>query len=480
MDFSITVPSESIKLLLGLVKKVAKTNDIKFRVFVYFTVNGLYAIVHGIHVGVPLHLPMDMDGFVLKYSDIEILKKSEGDVTFSIFDTVDLDGGGDINSHGLQKGKVSVRITYIEKGIPKEIIENACVDVAIDLKYYQIPENAIESSRFLQTIAMCEPYYDRRKGCGDSVPVCGAFCLEGDKIIATNGHRMIVAKDVDIDSLVFFDSQKKPTNQFLLQGIVSSLLPKSGTCRLASRVETTWEHNYVTDEQVEKNTSLLYIVCPEYFIITTMVAGRYVKWQSLVVDDVEGVHKLHLDPRDVEVCLKRLHVLPVDKSRFKERDIVRFCFNEGRLCIESCAEQISNTRLRLSEFTTGSIAPETYLDVTYLEDALKIFTEVSQNPTEVDTSFGAATTYVQPLRFESNDALVIVMPCTGVKQNKITSVIDVKDHWERSAKKPVVQKQSKRSALFTNADKDIIAALRLENEQLKKEIETLRNNIINP
>jgi hypothetical protein len=44
-----------------------------------------------------------------------------------------------------------------------------------------------------------------------------SFCLEGDKIIATDGGRLIVAKDVDIESLTFCGEERMVADRFLLR-----------------------------------------------------------------------------------------------------------------------------------------------------------------------------------------------------------------------------------------------------------------------
>jgi hypothetical protein len=97
MELKFSVPSEKIKLLFSLIKKVAKTTEWKRRAFVYFSVNGIYAIAGDIHLCVPVPLEMDISGFVMCYTDIEKIQKSDGDViTFSVQETAkDVSGEAD-------------------------------------------------------------------------------------------------------------------------------------------------------------------------------------------------------------------------------------------------------------------------------------------------------------------------------------------------------------------------------------------------
>jgi hypothetical protein len=409
--------------------------------------------------------------------------KAEGDVVFSIrsIDTINSDEDKEtIESYHLQKGEELVWVSYTEKGIRKEITEKSDVDVTIDFEYHRIPEKTIESTMFLSAIAMCAPYLDSAGGYSGNEWHLSRFCLESNKIIATDKHRLIVAKDIDINPLVFYNKKGKVTDRFLLQGNVSLLLPKSGSCQLASRIESIWQYNEESSTQTERNVTVLYIVFPDYYILTTGNSLGYSDWHRVTDEKIDkDAHRLHIDPRDAQMCIKQLKMLP--KSKFGER-AVHLHFEEGRLCADSRATDTSNIRLRFSEHTTGSIASETIVDNISLGDALQYATEVFQNPTRDVTLLGTTERKVSPLHFESDIATIAVMPSTkNSEAKKITSVVEMKEHWEQQVKKsvvkkPTVQKQPKSNALFASADRDIIVALRLENEQLKKEIEMLRSN----
>jgi hypothetical protein len=456
MKFSeVKIPSEKIKLLLGLIKKAVRgTKDF---IFVCITPKGLHAVVNDIHFVVPVLLPLEIDGIKIRYTDIEVLLKSQGDVIFSSCDSDNF-----------------VTITYTVYDVVKKIEVHYKSDVVLDFEYYKTPENVIESSKFLSAITMCSPCRDKDKY--NPKYILHRFCIEGNEMITTNGRCLIVAHDLDINSLVFelTVSKEKPNGYFLLDDGILPLLPKSGTCRLAALTEKVIKPDGSTHD-----VAVLRIGFSDYFIFTTSSDSRFPRWKSILPVEEKKAHKLHIDPRDAQVCLRQLKTLPKSsQSKYEKENYVYVHIEEGRLCIDSCSSEIGNIRLCCSEFTTGSIADNVYLDVHYLSTALEVASEMSQNPIRI-SKINEAHIEIQPLHFESDIATFVVMPAkdpaSKQEMKEITFVIDVKKYWEQP-KKQVVQK-SRCSTLFFNAEQELVTQLKLENEQLKKENEQLRNAV---
>jgi hypothetical protein len=461
MTSQVTVPSEKIKLLFNLINKAVKKID-RDKVYIYFMPNGLYAVIDIIHLVVPVPLALDIRGFMVRYNEIAELSKSEGDIVFSIRDTE-----ADRNSveFELQNGEEPVWVTYKERSVMKEIITKSRIDIVMDLDYHKIPDTTVESSEFLPAIATCSPYRDF-----ESAGALNDFCIDDAKIVVTDGHCLFVVNVVDISSRVFEQAacEALRNEQFLLDGRVGSLLPKSGNCRLSSRVVRAWVKD---DEgkQVEKDIVVLYVGFSDYYIVVSSTERRFPRWRLLIPENEEGAYKLHIDPRDVQVCLNQLKELPTcEKYKQDKRNRVHLHIVEGRFCIDSCSVEISNTRLQFSEFTTGVVPENIYIDVQYLCGALQLATEVRQT----DDS---------PLCFESATATVVVMPYTMKSSSvdackEVTHIVDLQDHWkpEQPVKKTVVKKQPQNTnTTFAHTYRDIIETLQKENEQLKKENEQL-------
>jgi hypothetical protein len=473
MKSSVTVPSAKIKLLLGLIKRSAKMIRVKEETYVYFTTAGLFAVVDNVHICVPLILTLNKNDLMLKYTDIEFLSKSEGDVTFLCRNgkagKQDSDGYSELRkSHRVQGCEGIVWVTHTEHGVAKTIIKKCVIANLIDLEYHRIPETTIDSPEFLSTIAMCTPYLQSTSG--ETWADC--FCFNGGEIIATDRHRIIAVKDTGIDSLVFYDSAKKITDQFLMRGLVSALLPKSGTCRLASRLEPIREYRPETDEHTKRNVTVFYIISPDYYIVTEGVKGQAPAWEAILDEPVKDARRLHIDKRDAQTCIKQLKVLP--RGRYDMDHCIHLCFDEGRLCVDSCADDTPNVRLRFSEFTTGSVDMNNYTNAGYLSDALQVAAEAYQNPPKLCVDNGVEKAVERPLCFTSDSGSVMISVMTHhsiYKDQRIANIVEVKDHWEQQPKK---QPKSK-SRLSAHSDSDLIASLKLENEQLKKEIASLRN-----
>jgi hypothetical protein len=299
-----------------------------------------------------------------------------------------------------------------------------------------MPKNTITSTKFLSVIAMCAPYCDKDDG-SEIKKALSSFCLEGDNIIAVDGRRLIVAKNIDIDSLAFCGDERMVTDRFLLQGNVSLLLPKSGSCQLAPLVTPVLEYDNKLQKHVKKTVAVLYIGFPDYFICVPCVSGRFPNWKSLLPEHNAKTHKLHIDTRDAQACIKQLKTLPKREYR---TSCVHLHFEDGRLCADSQSADTPNIRLRFSEHTTGSIASETGIDIDFLGDVLRVATEMQQNSGKG----------IVPLHFESDIATIIVMSHDLYDNvSEIASVVELEEHWKSWIPKPV-----KRNGLFVEADKD--------------------------
>jgi hypothetical protein len=406
------------------------------RVFVFFTRRGLYANAGYFRFFVPI--PLDIDSFTVPLSDLNDLLKATGDVIFSLDEDL---------SH----------VTFTECNITKQ--KDCKVDIVDFNEFCELPEETIESSDFLEAVSMSRAFV----GKGDQSSL---FCLDGEYIVATNGYRMIFGK-IEIP---LFDTP------FLLDSDIVSLVPKSGVCRLA---KVFYPVQRWSDQEVE---TCLYVGLSDCHIWVSSTEGRFKRWRGIIPQQNSDTHKLHIDTRDVSACVRRLGVLPKDS---KKDNFVRFCVEGDRLCIESCAERGFNTRLRFSELTTGNVSSVVCFDVEDIQAGLQISNELWQNPVAVSKETPPTNReYMEVLKFEplvfESDKMTVLVMSRALKKDvqKVTNTVELKEFWKPN-KEPVIKKQLKRNALFVSVDKDRIAVLQTENEQLKKELEQLRNTFIN-
>jgi hypothetical protein len=489
MEFSVAVPVSAIKTMVGLIKKIVRSSHSKHTTLVYITPKGLYCdgARYPTHLFVPVDLPLGIDGFGVYVDTFESLVAAEGEVVFSSLNKNENDseneneGESDTEKElsyddwlrvcgvGLRKGEALVQITYTSQCVPRQTAARAIIGVEIEM--HTIPSQMIESSKFLSAVAMCAPYCDNF----DGKYLLSSLCLEGDKVIAISGVRLIVAKDVDIDSLVFSGKSSitkgVPNGRFLLDLNVLPPLPKSGSCKLATFTTAYYKES-------ETDVSWLCIVVDDYCIFARCGGGIFPNWQNVIEELVADGYTAHIDPRDFQAVTKRLSALPMNSGL----RAVHFRTENGRLGIESISTLVPNTRFQFSENSTGELSPDSNISVDYLCDALSVSTDIKQNPTRwEENDRGEMEAHESPYIFESDIAVVVVMPCSlPLKVKDVANVIDVKEYWQPDKKigQKVTKKQSKQNSLFANADKDKITALQTENEQLRKENELLKNKIV--
>jgi hypothetical protein len=498
MTFTITVPSSKIILLQTLVKKTEK-RFFGYR-YVLFTPLGLCIdMKNSAHLFVPVELDLSgikemfgQEAFSMPFKDgFDRLTCTGGDVTFTftyptdkktekseeINESDESDESNESNESNeseqeYPKLKHCPSITYYEKGIVRRLSQSVDIE-SVSLNDFAVPADTIESSRFLSAVATCVPY------CGDGIVSdsdgggyydAGMLCVERDIMGASDQGRIAIAKNLDIASL-FSDGA---SDCFWLSRSVFPLLPKSGTCRLALETKTKNVSEYGNDEK--RKVFCLYIGFPDYCIFisdcfdTTSQYPKLRKWmdglRKRLTENPENTNRLHIDDRDRLACIQRLDVLPKDKNATSNTIHVHIV--EGRLCIDSCSVEISNARLRFSEFTIGDLTPM-FMNNSYLGKAL-------QSPVT-----GVRQIDGDCLLIESDDAVAAIMGVirgTELKEKEIISVVDLQDHWkpEQPVKKPVAKKQL--GSLFVNTYRDIIETLQKENEQLKKENEQLRQELM--
>jgi hypothetical protein len=504
----LNIPSNKIKTIINFVKNVRKSVYAKLNRSIFFTQRGLCVEFEeiGTRCLVSMEMPLGFHGFMVNQVDLVVLSKAEGDIVFSFddcgsdvlvldeekpFDDVlyadelqepekeqreDYDNSNAqstqvVNSvHSQYENEVSLNITYTECGITKQIQCSAYTDIVVVPQCFTIPENTVESSKFLPTLATCNSY----RGAVDGKYQLTAFCLEDDKIVVTDEYRICIAKDVGVPSLkcqsyCIGESDSSPYRH-LLHGDIVSLVPKSGACRMASLLEYVPVEDSVSKTNISTPVSCLYIGFSDCHIWTRCVEGNYPNWRRYEFDTELDFQSLCIDKRDALICLKQLDALPKDVERGNA--YIYLHFEEGRLCIDSCARRSLNSRIRFSELTTGAI--DVFADVKYFQDILRLAIKTQQNPIVIKT----LDSYIV---FKSDSVMVLLMAASDIKErNTVASTTETQQYWavENPRKQSTVSKPPKRNALFVNADKDRIAVLQIENEQLKKEIELLKNKIM--
>jgi hypothetical protein len=305
-----------------------------------------------------------------------------------------------------------------------------------------------------------------------------SFCLDKDNLVTTNGCRLIVAKNLDVPPVKCQSYHKKKSKncQHLLNGDIVSLLPKSGVCRVETLVEHYPVLNSVTRKPELLPVSCLYIGLPDYHIWTTSVEGAFPKWRdTIATPDTVSSQRISIDRRDAQVCLKQLVALPRG-----DENAVYFHFEDGRLCVDSTSHTVSNARLRFSEFTTGE-AFDFMCDAHFFCDTLRVALGVctgSIEITKIERDIEPEQKVAKySIIFECDDVTIFVACMSlGNKMCEVTGTVEMKDHWtaEKSVKQSV-KKQVRPSALFVDANREIIASLRLENEKLKEKLKSLQN-----
>jgi hypothetical protein len=468
MQSEFTVPNSKILELFQLIKKVCKKNEMN-SCKIHFTPKGLVAIPQtGIQLVVPVSLNIDKI-FVMACGDITELQKldSEGDVTFLIRELDEelramLSPSNDRTK--IESWERAVSITYKEKGITKQFVRLCDFDITgVNFYTCDIPtEMIVESSKFLSAFAACVPFCDDEY---NSKYVLGSVCFKGDFAVATDGKHLIVVKNVDMLPLPP-NSKTFEKGLFLLPKNIAAFLPKSGTCSLAFMDIFMYDKYLISS--TNKKTLCLGIKLPDYQIYVSIDEDlKYPNWEYVIPDRGENATEFRIDPRDAQVILKQIKLLP----QSRDKNIIQLYVDDGRLCVASTLDSDYNTCLRLSEYSVvvGDTKKIHYFNMLSFRQVLSISSTFWTNFSETS----------EPFVFESGDILVVQMPETpntwkGIKE--VTNVVNVQDYWEveKPAKKAESKKQTQLSSLFVNAEYEMLAALRLENEELKKENERLR------
>jgi hypothetical protein len=424
---NIVIPSKKIIQIITLIKKIVKYQFKTLHIPVVFTSQGLYATVSDsvdFQFFVPVSLDIGNEVFGLSSYELSPLLNTKDDV-ISISQTE----------------QQLVTVHYTNHNVPCTLFINRS-DFDTEL-LPKIPTETMESSLFLETLTKCFPFTDK----DDESVISHNFCLAEDNIVATNGCCLCAFDHIDIP---FF----KMDSPFLLSFLIMSVLPKLGTCQLAKVSEK----------------KKLYIGLSDFHIWVKSTDARYPKWKNLlpeegIIEGVSEIHKLTIDRRDADAFLNRVDA--VYKS-INDDLIVHWHFEDGVLCADTHSSKESNIRFCFSENTVGSTPNDAIVDVKYLKKALPLAAQLRQKSVG-NKDAGAFV-------FESKGVCILLMPCFAGKEplKPISHVIHLKDYWvsEKPVKKPAVKKQSCSVSVSTNSE--LIAKLRLENEQLRKENEQLR------
>jgi hypothetical protein len=466
MKCSVTVPAEKVMLLQKFVKKMGTHID-PYEIL-HFTPQGIYADFDTAVVFIPVDIDfsefknvLSKDVFSISCYSLLRLSNAKSDVVFT-FDEKTVK-------------PCYVSITYTEQIVVKQITEG-CIVGGVSIKGYEIPAETIESSKFLSAVTSCMPYCDKRRRFGyDSEFDLDMICLENDIVGAVSGHSLFVAKNMDLGSLFSGVSDTR----FLLWGVIASLLPKSGTCRLALEGEKKRAFRYSHDVRERSKKLCLCIGFPDYHIFVINCKGEFPNLKKQIQEPERSTNNLCIDDRDRQICVKQMEVLP--KGLYNS-ETVYLHTEDGRFCIDSCSSGIAaNVRLRFSEFTTGTLPP-IYIDGSCLREALQHPITNMYHGTQLKENKENKKTEIIDILFLESDDVVIEIVSVEYRRDKqmpIIDVVELRDHWipEKPVKKLLPKKQPQCSSLFVNTDRELIAKLRLENEQLKKENEQLRNEL---
>jgi hypothetical protein len=338
----IIVPGDKLRLMFNLLKKLVSTSVCCKRIMV--TPKGLYASYGGdIRLFVPVPLDMDVDCFELMHHTIPetLLRNVDANstVTFSTNGIDEEERERELRK-SLQNGKNLVLVTYTECGVTKRVILHAYFEPLLDYTFDPFCLEMVEFSKFLSAVASCVPY---GKNADTRKYLLTSICIDDTNLVAANGHRMICVRNVDVPPLL--QENKKSPTRFLLNGDISTILPKSGICRLAfSSVSISKslviynDADYDDDEvsvidKVVNETKVYPCLCigfSDYYIsVCGNPKAKYPQWRDIVPEICGDEDKVSIALQDAEVVSKQLNALPKSDKYdnfirlYKENDRLR-------------------------------------------------------------------------------------------------------------------------------------------------------------
>jgi hypothetical protein len=459
MKWGFSVPSDSLKLMLSLIRKVVKNKHKGYYVPICFSSAGLHAWWEDVCIHVPVALPIKSGKFSLQYHNLDSLTKADsGDVVFNT--RAGYQDDTDQDCHALC-------LSYKENGISKSLMIGADLKPKIDLSLFKYPASVIESETLLSDIAVCAPHLLKTRAHW----ALDCLCFHEDKVVATDEMCLFVAKNESVKHISFpkgcVDEDGFTSGRFLLTPEVIPLLPKSGTCRFSSWTTPVVSVGPKTKEEETKDVSLLCIVFESYCVFAKSVDQPYRDYQRILELHQEDDLILDVDYRDIEVFKRQSKSLP--KDDYAKEPLVRLHFVDGRLCADSVSLYRDNVRLRFSECTTGSIDDRTCVYVSLL-----------------NTLFGVCSILRQCLEPAASqltakaENIIAVGATTNLDaQPKIPEpvlTVEIKESWQqpKSSESKASKPRSAKKKESCSSDEKTIAALRKENEQLKKIISQLK------